>query len=108
MRTMVSKRKQKTGVFDYHVRGEPLDNRRGARSFFEKKCLSLSRSKLKCLLPVVVKKNSLLTKLWKIKCLIGPCGKSLFKKGNHDCPFESKLNSLLQLDSSLTIMLFHF
>ena len=49
------------------IRGGPLDIQGGARSFFEKKCLSLSISKLKCLLPVVVKKKKFAHKIMENK-----------------------------------------
>ena len=51
---------------------------------------------MKCLLPVVVWKKMFAHKMWKLECLIGPCGKNLFKKANYNCFFESKLNLLLQ------------
>ena len=55
------------GAEQYKLRGGPLDIQGGARSFFEKKCLSLSISKLKCLLPVVVKKKKFAHKIMENK-----------------------------------------
>ena len=62
----------------FMVRGRPLDSRgawgEGDRSCFEKKSLSRMQIQNKIFVSSVGLKKSLLTRIWKIKCLIAPCG----------------------------------